>query len=117
MSAHMKKLLTKIVIGEREFKVPKKEANAVLALVESISSKAVSSKVVFQEHSMKRPPGAVYLRGLRFRENISQQELYELTGIPVSNISKLENGSRKITKNTAKKLAKALKSKERMFLA
>lgn len=44
------------------------------------------------------------------RENkgITQKQLSELTGIAVPNISQMENGSRKIGKVNAKKLAAAL---------
>ena len=109
MSAHMKKHLTKVSIGKREFQIPNKEAKAVLALVESIDkSSNTSAEVVFNEVAKDRPRGAVYLRGIRNREGISQKELEEMTSIPVSNISKYESGTRKITEAVAKKFAKAL---------
>jgi transcriptional regulator with XRE-family HTH domain len=47
---------------------------------------------------------------------MSQKELSELTGISVPNISAYENGSRKISEATAKKLAKALKTSSKRFL-
>lgn len=44
------------------------------------------------------------------RENkgITQKQLSEMTGIAIPNISQMENGSRKIGKESAKKLAAAL---------
>jgi len=121
MSAHMKKHLTKVAIGKRKFNIPKKEAQAILSLVESIdqstsSSDGIPSEVVFKEVAKNRPKGAVYLRGIRTREDISQKELDRLTGIPISNISKYESGSRKITESIAKKLAKALNINYRKLL-
>ncbi len=49
------------------------------------------------------------LRGARFREGLSQKELAKRCGISQENISKMENGQRKIGEKVAKKLAKALK--------
>ncbi len=118
MSAHMKKHLTKVSIGKKEFQIPKKEAQAVLALVESIGiSSNTPSEVVFKEVAKNRPKGAVYLRGIRTREDISQKQLEKMTGVPVSNISKYESGSRKITESIAKKFAKALKIEVKKLLA
>ncbi|MCB9026967.1 MAG: helix-turn-helix transcriptional regulator [Bdellovibrionaceae bacterium] len=105
----MKKHLTKVSIGKKEFQIPKKEAQAVLALVESIDSLSnTPSEVVFKEIAKNRPKGAVYLRGIRSREDISQKQLEKMTGIPLTNISKYESGTRKITDSVAKKFAKAL---------
>ena len=117
MSVHMKKRLTKVSIGRKEFRIPDREAKAVLALVESIdNSSNVPSEVVFKEFAKDRPKGAVYLRGVRLREDISQKELERKTSIPVSNISKYESGARKITLSVAKKLAKALGVKAEKLL-
>ncbi len=49
------------------------------------------------------------LRGARFRESISQKELAELSGVSQDNISRIENGKRKVGEKVAKKLAKPLK--------
>jgi len=121
MSAHMKKHLTKVAIGKKEFNIPQKEAQAILSLVESIhqstsNNGGIPSEVIFKEVAKNRPKGAVYLRGIRTREDVSQKELEKLTGIPISNISKYESGSRKITDPIAKKLAKALNIDYRKLL-
>lgn len=112
MSARMKKPLIKISVGKDKFQIPYKEATAVLALVKSIDnlhfSQNKTSDIVYREIAKNRPKGAVYLRGIRTRENMSQKTLSKKTGIPMSNISKYESGSRKITTSIAKKLAKAL---------
>ena len=112
MSVHMKKPLIKISVGRENFKLPQKEAKAVLALVKSINnlstSKNKSAEVVYKEIAKDRPQGAVYLRGIRIRENISQKRLEEMTGIPASNISKYESGARAITESVAKKFANVL---------
>jgi DNA-binding XRE family transcriptional regulator len=58
----------------------------------------------------------VSLRGLRYREDISQRRLSELTGIPQRHLSEMENGKRVIGKETARKLADALHADYRIFL-
>lgn len=61
-------------------------------------------------------PGGVYLRGIRLREEMTQEDLAKLTGIPRANISAMEHGKRPIGKETAKKLAAALHCDYRRFL-
>lgn len=61
-------------------------------------------------------PAGVYLRGIRLREDLTQDALAELTGISRSNISAMEHGRRPIGKETAKKLAAVLKCDYRRFL-
>ena len=58
----------------------------------------------------------VYLRGIRYREDLTQKQLADLTGIPQRHISEMENGKRPIGKENAKKLAKVLNADYRMFL-
>lgn len=57
-----------------------------------------------------RPRGAIYLKNLRLRKNISQEELSKKTRISKTNISAYENGKRKITEKIAQRLAKVLNS-------
>lgn len=61
-------------------------------------------------------PGSLYLKGIRYRDNISQEQLSLLTGIPRRHISEMENGKRPIGKESAKKLATALNCDYRRFL-
>jgi DNA-binding XRE family transcriptional regulator len=59
----------------------------------------------------------VALRAYRTRENLTQKQLSELTGIPQHHISEMENGKRGIGKLRARKLADALNVKDyRVFL-
>ena len=48
------------------------------------------------------------LRGARYREGLTQQQLSDMTGLPKRHISEMENGKRPIGKNSARKLAGAL---------
>ncbi len=58
-----------------------------------------------------------YLRGARYREDLTQKQLSELTGIPVRHISEMENGKRPIGKKNATKLAEALNCNARILLS
>jgi transcriptional regulator with XRE-family HTH domain len=61
-------------------------------------------------------PG-VFLAGARYREGLTQEALSKLTGIPRRHISEMENGKRSLGRQTARKLAEALKVDARRFLA
>jgi plasmid maintenance system antidote protein VapI len=77
-------------------------------------------RVTVEDHFKKvygnTPEGAVYLAGLRYREDLTQKELGELIGVDQSNISKMENGERPIGKNIAKRLVEVFKVDYRLFL-
>ena len=55
------------------------------------------------------------LIGARSKENITQNKLSELTGIPRRHISDMENGRRPIGKQNAIKLGKALNINYQLF--
>ena len=61
-------------------------------------------------------PHGIYLKGSRYREELTQVRLAEMTGIPRRHISEMESGKRPIGKESAKKLAAALHVDYRMFL-
>jgi len=117
----MKKHLTKVAIGKKEFILSQNDAQAILSLAESLDrtnryQDGVPAEVVFKQIAKDRPKGAIYLRGIRNRENMSQKELEKKSGIPLSNISKYENGTRKITESVAKKFAKIFKAEYHQFI-
>ena len=60
--------------------------------------------------------GGVSIRGGRGKEGLTQKQLAELTGISQHHLSEMENGKRPIGKETARKLAAALKVDYRVFL-
>jgi len=62
------------------------------------------------------PKWAVYLRGLRYREDLTQAELGEKLNIPQTNISQMELGKRSIGKKLAMKLAKVFGTDYHFFL-
>ena len=59
---------------------------------------------------------ATHLRGARHRENMTQRELAEKSGIPRRHISEMENDRRPIGKKNAKLLSEALGVDYRFFL-
>ena len=122
MSVHTKKHLTKVAIGDEEFKIPSKEAKAFLSLVKTVEkahslNDNVNWNAVYEENFGKVPEWATCLRAARRKENLSQKELCKKTDLPITTISKYENGERTISEKQAKKLAKALKTDYRIFLA
>ena len=82
--------------------------------VESEKERTYSVAEVFPEYIGKETQ--VALRAYRTRENLTQKQLSELTGIPQHHISEMENGKRSIGKERAKKLAEALHCDYRQLL-
>ncbi|MBQ9453863.1 MAG: helix-turn-helix transcriptional regulator [Desulfovibrio sp.] len=60
---------------------------------------------------------ATCLRGARYREGLTQQQLSDMTGIPKRHISEMENGKRPIGKHNARRLADALHIDPRRLLS
>ncbi len=56
------------------------------------------------------------MRGLRFREELTQKQLSQMIGVKPNHISEMENGKRCIGKDMAKRLAKALRTEYKVFL-
>ena len=75
------------------------------------SEDLVNAKGLFAERS-----SANMLIGARGKENITQVQLSELTGIPRRHISDMENGRRTIGKQNAIKLGEVLNINYRLFL-
>ena len=123
MSVHTKKHLIKVSIGHEKFNLPAREVKALLSLVKTIDkvnhpvfSKGIRWTDVYRESFKNSPEWAVCLRAARSKNSLSQRELSEKSGIPITSISKYENGERKISVNQAKKLAKILKTNHKIFL-
>ena len=85
-------------------------AGAVETAADSVPAEEVSPELVTN-------PQGTYLKGIRYREELTQVELSEKSGIPRRHISEMESGKRPIGKDNARKLAAALSvSDYRMFL-
>lgn len=84
-------------------------AGAIEIPADSVPAEEVSPELVSN-------PRGVYLKGIRYREELTQEQLAEKTGIPRRHISEMESGKRTIGKANARKLADALKANYRLFL-
>lgn len=82
--------------------------------VEAGDDRTYTIAEVFPEYTGKEQQ--IALRAYRHRENLTQRQLAELTGIPQRHISEMENGKRSIGKELAKRLGKALNTEYKMFL-
>lgn len=112
-----------MAVGHEKFNLPAKEAKTLLSLVKIIDkahSSAMSENVkwsdVYKENFTNRPEWAVCLRAARFKNSLSQKGLSKKSGIPITTISKYENGERKISMAQAKKLARIFKTNYKVFL-
>lgn len=130
MSAPMKKLPTdKIEIlindgGRNRFIGPRKKLKLIKTLLSEMNFEPVSEnskstyswrEVAKDEISRYGEPGLA-LKGARIKEGLSQTELAVRLKVPQYNLSKMENGSRPISRKMAMRLAKILKIDYRVFL-
>ena len=79
------------------------------------AAEAVPWREAFPSRSDAERPGRM-LRAARTREDLSQDQLAHLTGIPQRHLSEMEHGKRTIGKERAKKLAAALQVHFSVFL-
>jgi DNA-binding XRE family transcriptional regulator len=57
------------------------------------------------------------IRGVRYREGLTQRQLAEKAGISIHNLSNMEHGRRPVGKDMAKRLAGALNTDWRLLLS
>ena len=62
------------------------------------------------------PEWAIALKGLRFREGLTQAAMGKILGIEQTNVSKMEHGKRPIGKAISKRIAKVFNLDYRIFL-
>ncbi len=114
MLEHTKKLPI-----ELKFLGPQANKTKAIKALKSFGFVNISDTVpwrdLFPEYADEELPG-VCLAGSRHKENMTQKQLSELTGIPQSHISEMENSKRAIGKKTAKILANVLNVNYRVFL-
>ncbi len=121
MQVHTKKHPTESGLVAVHFMVHPANVKRITRFVESVEpredvSDSISAEEFFHKQFAGQSEGAVALKGYRYRENLTQQQLAELTGIPQRHISEMENSKRGIGKDTALKLATALNADYRLFL-
>lgn len=119
MSAHMKAhhtdLHVKVVVVTKHSKkvsyINVENIGKLEAFLEKYSDEddePVAWDVLAKERIEKYKKAGLVLRGMRYRENLSQKELAKRSGVSQNEISKIENGKRTVGIKVAKKLAKAL---------
>jgi DNA-binding XRE family transcriptional regulator len=133
MLAHMKKPLTKVKRPITRHSVARKiNSRNTMIYVSCPASNADRIKLLLEKHGciciddknewsdakglFAERTSSNMLIGARGKENITQIQLSELTGIPRRHISDMENGRRPIGKQNAIKLGKALNINYRLFL-
>ena len=88
-----------------------------VAEIESVpGSEVISYEAFFEKHFPGKTEQEITLAGYRYRENLTQQQLADLTGINRRHISEMEHGKRPIGKENARKLAQALHCDYRSLL-
>lgn len=76
----------------------------------------VAWEVLAKERIEKYKKSGLVLRGMRYREDLSQKKLAEKSGVTQNEISNIENGKRTVGKKIAEKLANALNFDYRLLL-
>ena len=101
-------------------RVHRANAERIKRFITSIEAEEQSESRPWREvFAELRPDDAIpsaILRGSRVKDGRTQVQLSEMTGIPRRHISEMEHGKRPIGKETARRLAKALKCDYRVFL-
>lgn len=119
MQAHTKTHPTEPLVTLR-LRLSRANAEKVKNFVATIEAEPESDSLSYEAFFAKHFPGKseqeIALAGFRHRENLTQQQLAELTGINRRHISEMEHGKRPIGKETAKKLASVLHCDYRVLL-
>ncbi|MEI6209061.1 MAG: helix-turn-helix transcriptional regulator [Desulfuromonadales bacterium] len=121
MQAHTKKHPTESCLVPLHFMVHPANVKRITHYVESVEPRegtdgSITAEEFFVKHFTGKSKASVALKGYRYRENLTQHQLADLTGIPQRHISEMENDKRGIGKENALKLAKALNTDYRLFL-
>lgn len=78
--------------------------------------KPVAWKELAKDRLDKYRKAGLVLRGMRYREGMSQKELATQSDVSQNEISKIENGKRTVGEKVAKRLAKALNFNYKLLL-
>jgi hypothetical protein len=121
MQAHTKKHPTETGLVPLHFMVHPANVKRITRYIKTIEPDgdldgSITADEFFDKHLAGESKGSVAVRGYRYRENLTQQQLSELSGIPQRHISEMENSKRGIGKDNALKLAAALHVDYRVFL-
>lgn len=93
-----------------------REVEKLLTKYDEDDNEPVSWEVLAKERIEKHKEAGLVLRGIRYRESMSQKELAKKSKVSQNEISKIENGKRAVGEKVAKRLAKALNIDYRLLL-
>jgi len=127
MSGHMKAHPTnncKVIIivhgKEKVSYIPENKVKNLEEFLDKYSNSKDDSLVAWEELARDRiekyKKAGLVLRGMRYRENMSQIALAKKSGLTQNEISNIENGKRTVGEKIAKKLAKALNFDYRLLI-
>lgn len=123
MPAHMKKHHTEkqdknyihFSDGFNTYAIPTKVAHKYIVENDDGDS-AISSDDVFREINEKHTKAGALLKGVRAREGLNQNDFAEAIGVTQANLSKMENGKRRIGRTVAKRIEEAFNVNYKYFL-
>jgi len=81
-----------------------------------VNDSAISADDIFAPTNKKYTKPGALLKGLRLRENLTQVAMAQCIAVTQSDISQIENGSRKIGRKLAKRIEKLFDVDYRSFL-
>lgn len=129
MSAHTKEhrtdtqkffcVIVNLHDSKKSYNIPlshQKELEKVLEKYSEDDDTPVAWEILAKDRIEKYKKSGLVLRGMRYREGLSQKHLAEISGITQNEISNIENGKRTVGKKVAEKLAKVLNFDYRMLL-
>ena len=123
MPAHMKKHHTEqqeksyihLSDGLNTYAIPAKVANQYLVEMDDDETQ-ISSDDVFRDINDKYTKAGALLKGVRAREGLNQNDFAKAIGVTQANLSKMENGKRRIGRIVAKRIEEAFDVNYKSFL-
>lgn len=102
--------------GDKRYAIPKSIANRYAVKTDKLRPSGIPAEVVFAHLVKEITEAGALLKGLRTRENLSQEEFSKIIQVTQANLSKMENGKRPIGKIIAKRIAEKFNLDYRIFL-
>lgn len=105
--------------SRKSYNIPlshQKELEKVLEEYSEDGDTPIAWEILAKDRIEKYKKSGLVLRGMRYREGMSQKNLAEASGITQNEISNIENGKRTVGKKVAEKLAKVLNFDYRILL-
>ena len=108
---------TFLTIADKKYSVPQEVITQLEVQLEphrleqdiKIEDEDIGLEEFFSDERTRYPQGAINLKGLRYREDLTQVEFAAKIGISQNNLSAMETGKRPIGKEIARRIEKAFK--------